>query len=62
MYPQSVFELEYMYHVYLCKPQFYYIKVGFNGIKIFRYVFVMNTDGSFTVPDSRFEGIENFYR
>ena len=30
-------------NVYLCKSQFYYIKVGFKGVKIIRYVFVMST-------------------
>ena len=30
-------------NVYPCKPQFFYIKVGFKGVKIiFKYVFVMN--------------------
>ena len=29
-------------NVYPCKPQFYYIKVGFKGVKIYRYVFVMS--------------------
>ena len=28
-------------NVYPCKPQFYYIKVGFKGPKLYRYVFVM---------------------
>ena len=28
-------------NVYPCKPQFYYIKVGFNGSKLYRLVFVM---------------------
>ena len=28
-------------NAYPCKPQFYYIKVGFNGVKIYRYVFLM---------------------
>ena len=28
-------------HVYPCKPQFYYIKVGFTGVKLYRYVFVL---------------------
>ena len=28
-------------HVYPCKPQFYYIKVGFKGVKLYRHVFVM---------------------
>ena len=27
------------YNVYLCKPQFYYIKVGFKGVKIIRACF-----------------------
>ena len=29
-------------NVYPCKPQFYYIKVGFKGAKLYRYVFVMH--------------------
>ena len=28
-------------NVYPCKPQFYYIKVGLKGVKIYRHVFVM---------------------
>ena len=28
-------------NVYPCKPQFYYIKVGFKGSTLYRYVFVM---------------------
>ena len=28
-------------NVYPCKPQFYYIKVGFKGVKLYRHVFVM---------------------
>ena len=28
-------------NVYPCKPQFYYIKVGLNGVKLYRHVFVM---------------------
>ena len=28
-------------NVYPCKPQFYCIKVGFKGVKLYRYVFVM---------------------
>ena len=28
-------------NVYPCKPQFYYIKVGFKESKLYRYVFVM---------------------
>ena len=29
-------------NVYPCKPQFYYIKVGFKGSTLYRRVFVMN--------------------
>ena len=29
-------------NVYPCKPQFYYIKVGFKGVNLYRRVFVMN--------------------
>ena len=28
-------------NVYPCEPQFYNIKVGFKGSKLYRYVFVM---------------------
>ena len=28
-------------NVYPYKPQFYYIKVGFKGVKLYRHVFVM---------------------
>ena len=28
-------------NVYPCKPQFYHKKVGFTGVKLYRYVFVM---------------------
>ena len=28
-------------NVYPCKPQFHYIKVGFEGSKLYRHVFVM---------------------
>ena len=34
-YPQSMFlSRNKKTNVYPCKPQFYYIKVGFNGVKI----------------------------
>ena len=34
-YPQSMFwSRNKKNNVYPCKPQFYYIKVGFNGVKI----------------------------
>ena len=29
-------------NVYPCKPQFYYIKMGLRGSKLYRHVFVMN--------------------
>ena len=29
-------------NVYPCKPEFYYIKVGFEGVKLYRHVFVMS--------------------
>ena len=33
-YPQSMFWAEIKDNVYFCKPQFYYIEVGFKGVKI----------------------------
>ena len=43
-YPQSMFlSRNNKNNVYPCKPQFYYIKVGFKGSKLYRYVFVMIT-------------------
>ena len=33
-------------NVYPCKPQFYYIKAGFKGSKLYRYVFVMSNRNS----------------
>ena len=33
-------------NVYPCKPQIYYIKVGFKGVKLYRYVFVMLSEDS----------------
>ena len=41
-YPQFMFSSRNKkFNVYPCKPQFYYIKVGFEGSKLYRYVFVM---------------------
>ena len=41
-YQQSMFlSRNKKYNVYPCKPQFYYIKVGFKWVKIYRHVFVM---------------------
>ena len=40
-YPQSIFlSRNKKNNVYPCKPQFYYIKVGFKGSKVYRHVFV----------------------
>ena len=42
-YPQSIFfSRNKKYNVYPCKPQFYYIKVGLRGSKLYRRVFVMD--------------------
>ena len=41
-YPQSMFlSRNNKNNVYPCKPQFYYIKVGFKGSKLYRHFFVM---------------------
>ena len=41
-YPQSMFlSRNNKNNVYPCKPQFYYIKMGFKGVKLYRYVFVI---------------------
>ena len=32
--------------IYPCKPQFYYIKVGFRGSALYRHIFVMWTHKS----------------
>ena len=42
-YPQPMFLSRNKKHnVYPCKLKFYPIKVGFKGIKLYRYVFVMD--------------------
>ena len=42
-YPQSMFlSRNKKNNVYPCKPQFYYIKVGFKGSKSYRSVFAMS--------------------
>ena len=47
-YPQSMFfSRNKKNNVYPYKPQFYYIKVGFNGVKLYRRVFVMSAQGRF---------------
>ena len=44
-YPQSVFFSRNKKHnVYPCKLQFYYIKVGLRGSKLYKYVFVMKIE------------------
>ena len=41
-YPQSMFlSRNKKNNVYPCKPQFYYLKVGFKGSALYRRVFVM---------------------
>ena len=41
-YPQSMFSSNNKKNnVYPCKPQFYYITVGFKGSKLYRHLFVM---------------------
>ena len=41
-YPQSMFlNRNKKNNLYPCQSQFYYIKVGFKGVKIIKYVFVM---------------------
>ena len=42
-YPQIMFlSRNKKNNVYPCKPQFYYIKVGFEGSKLYSHVFVMS--------------------
>ena len=44
-YPQSMFlSRSKKNNAYPCKPQFYYIRVGFKGVKFYRHVFVMGQD------------------
>ena len=41
-YPQSMFtNRNKKINAYPCKPQFYYIKLGFKGVKLYRRVFMM---------------------
>ena len=48
-YPQSMFlSRNKKNNVYPCKPQFYYKKVGFKGVKLIRRVFVMFTKFTFS--------------
>ena len=46
MYPQSMFlSRSKKNNVYPCKRQFYYIKIGFKGSKLYRHIFVMGHIG-----------------
>ena len=49
-YPQFMFlSRNKKNNVYPGKPQFYYIKVGFKGSKLYRHVFVMNVEKKNTI-------------
>ena len=49
-YPQSMFlSRNKKKIVYPCKPQFYYIKVGFKGSKLYRRVFEMACNETFAL-------------
>ena len=53
-YPQSMFlSRNKKTNVYPCKPQFYYIKVGFKGSILYSHVFVMIKNGmaNSVIPD-----------
>ena len=42
-YPQSMFlSRNKINNIYPCRPQFYYINVGYKGSKLYRHVFVMD--------------------
>ena len=52
-YPKSMFlSRNKKNNVYPCKPQFYYIKVGFERSKLYRYVFVMATITTHNPPET----------
>ena len=54
-YPQSMFlTRNKRNNIYPCKPQFYYVKVGFKGIKLYRRVFVMSRKQHWLKPHSSF--------
>ena len=55
-YPQSMFlSTNKEDNVYPCKPQFYHIKMGFKGAKLYRHVFVMIISAKSAIP--RFEAL-----
>ena len=63
-YPQSMFlSRNKNNNLYPCKPKFYYIKVGFNGMgsKLYRYVFVMSKMKLFA-PKGIIERIPGFWK
>ena len=47
-YPQSMLSRNKKINVYPCKPKFYYVKVGFNGVKLIKACF--RDVNSFLVP------------
>ena len=54
-YPQSMFlSRNNKNNVYPCKPQFYCIKVGFKGFKLYTYVFVMQASNLKTDSEDSF--------
>ena len=54
-YPQSMFlSRNKQNNAYPCKPQFYYIKVGFKGSKLYRHVFVMKISEVFNLNNPHF--------
>ena len=61
-YPQSIFSRNKRNSVYPCKPQFYYIKVGFKGVNIYRHVFVMFSRRDMWWKNGRFHGTCNLLK
>ena len=64
-YPQSMFlNRNKKNNVYPCKPQFYYIKVGFEGgSKLYRHVFMMYSKISLLrQPTYMWDGLINGYK
>ena len=61
-YPQSMFlSRKKKNNVYPFKPQFYCIKVGFKGSKLYRHVFVMTSLNRTGPSDCRFICLHNSY-
>ena len=40
-------------NIYPCKPQFYHIKVGFKGSKLYRYVFAIHINDTYETADAQ---------